>query len=147
MNKAKGFTLIELMVVVLVVAVLAGLAFSSYEKQLLKSRRAEAKQILADYALREEKWRSNNAAYTSTLSDINGVSPVISGNYTIAVTFPSTGNCAGGVAKGSANSFIITAATVPGKVQEKDTSCATLVFTNDCGTTTKSSTPAGNECW
>lgn len=146
MNRRRGFTLLELMIVVAVIAILAMIAFPMYTEQVRKGRRAEAKQNLADLALREEKWRSNNVAYTSTLSDINGSATSLpNGYYGIAITFPSSGNCAGGAAKSSANSFIITA-TAAG-VQAADSKCATFVFNNDCGTVTKTSTPAGNTCW
>ena len=145
MHKARGFTLLELMVVVAIIAILAGLAFNSYTKQLRKSRRAEAKQLLSDYALREEKWRNNNSTY-GTLANINGASPTPSGNYTIVISSPSSGNCAGGAAKSNANGFIITASTVSGKAQAADTQCASLVLTNDCGTVAKTSSPS-TDCW
>jgi type IV pilus assembly protein PilE len=146
-RRHAGFTLIELMVVVAVVAILAAFAYSSYTEQMRKSRRAEAKQTLSDYALREEKWRSNSATYTSTLSDINGVATLPSGFYTIALSTPS-GTCtttSGTVAVNSVNSFAITA-TAAG-AQASDSKCATIVWTNTCGTVTKTSTPSGNTCW
>ena len=142
MKKARGFTLLELMVVVAIIAILASLAFNSYTKQLRKSRRAEAKQLMADYALREEKWRNNNATY-GTLANINGATPTPSGNYSLTVTYPSSGTCAGGASKGQANSFIITGAAVSGQPQAADTGCTTMTLTNDCGDVVKA--PAS--CW
>jgi type IV pilus assembly protein PilE len=149
MKSRRGFTLIELMIVVLVIAILAGLALSSYNKQVRKSRRAEAKQIMSDYALREEKLRSNSTSYTSNLATLLGTSTAPtswgSGYYTMAISFPLSGNCpvasGTGPAKGSANSFIITGTAVGD--QAEDTSCTPLVYTNDCGTVLK--TPTG--CW
>lgn len=145
MKRKKGFTLIELMIVVLIIALLAGLAFSAYNKQVRKSRRAEAKQIMGDYALREEKLRSNSTDYTSNLATLLGIAtaPTVwgGGYYTMAITFPTSGNCPGGEAKGSANSFIITATAIGD--QANDTTCAPLVYTNECGTVTKTPT----SCW
>ncbi|OGT55969.1 MAG: hypothetical protein A3E01_14520 [Gammaproteobacteria bacterium RIFCSPHIGHO2_12_FULL_63_22] len=145
MKRAKGFSLIELMTVVLIVALLAMLAFSGYNKQVRKARRAEAKQIMGDYALREEKLRSNSTTYTSNLATLLGIAsaPTVwgGGYYSMAITFPASGNCPGGEAKGSANSFIITATALGD--QANDTACAPLVYTHDCGTVSK--TPAG--CW
>src|SRR6185436_15605068 len=66
MKRVRGFTLLELMIVVVIIAILAGVALSSYQKQVRKSRRAEAKQGVTDISLREEKWRSNNANYLGT---------------------------------------------------------------------------------
>lgn len=146
MERRRGFTLLELMVVVLVIAVLASLAFSGYQKEIRKSRRAEAKQVLADFSLREEKWRSNNTTYatcdvllaTTTCTSYNATALVY---YNVAVTFISSGTCpvatGTGPTKSAANNFVITATPKPGIDQAKDTACASMVFTNDCGTVTK----------
>jgi type IV pilus assembly protein PilE len=144
MRQQRGFTLIELMIVVAVVAILAAVAYSAYNNQIRKSRRSEARQVLADYATREEKWRSNNATY-GTLANIGGATPTPSGNYAITVTFPSTGTCPSGANKGSANSFIITASKQGN--QANDGECATLVWTNNCGIITKTSTGGGTSRW
>lgn len=149
MDRRRGFTLIELMVVVLVIAVLAGLALSGYQKQVRKSRRAEAKQVLSDFSLREEKYRSNNTTYatcdtllaSTTCANYNATALTY---YSVAITFPSTGNCpvasGTGPAKGNANSFILTATPKSGSDQAKDTACSSIVLTNDCGSIAK--TPA-----
>ncbi|MEZ5592300.1 MAG: prepilin-type N-terminal cleavage/methylation domain-containing protein [Gammaproteobacteria bacterium] len=42
-HELKGFTLVELMIVMAIVAVLASIATASYQQQVLKARRAEAK--------------------------------------------------------------------------------------------------------
>lgn len=143
MRRNGGFTAIELMIVVTVIAILAAFAMSMYTEQIRKSRRSEAKQVLSDYALRQEKWRSNNATYGS-LTDIDGSATMASGYYTIALSTPS-GNCANATAASSSNSFAITA-TAAGK-QAADTKCATLVLTSLCGVTARTSTPSGNTCW
>ena len=155
MKARRGFTLIELMVVVLVIAVLASIALSGYQKQIRKSRRAEAKQALSDISLRQEKFRTNNTTYAacdalmspSTCALFNGTLTY----YDVAITFPSSGNCpvasGTGPAKGSANSFIVTATPKTGSDQASDT-CATLVLTNDCGAVTKSGTGSdAANCW
>jgi type IV pilus assembly protein PilE len=152
MKRSQGFTLIELMIVVLVIAVLAGIALSGYQKQVRKSRRAEAKQILADISLRQEKWRSNHATY-GTCDDVMGVvcTTYNAGTaltyYTVAVTFPAAGTCASGQAKDNRNSFIVTGTPRAGTDQTKDT-CSSLVLTNDCGTVTKTGTGSdASNCW
>lgn len=60
-----GFTLIELMIVVAVVAILAAIAFPSYQEHVRKSRRASAKTALLDIASREERYYTLNNSYTS----------------------------------------------------------------------------------
>lgn len=149
MKRVRGFTLLELMIVVLVIAILAALALSGYQKQVRKSRRAEAKQVLGDFSLRQEKYRSNNTTYATC--DVL-LSPTTCANYnsnsltwySVAVTFPSSGTCpvasGTGPNKGAANSYILTATPKAGTDQAADTACASMVLTSDCGSITK--TPA-----
>jgi type IV pilus assembly protein PilE len=142
MKRARGFTLLELMVVVAVIAILAGVAMNSYSKQARKARRAEAKGIIADFALREERLRASSATYTTNQSTLlnGGTAPTLS-YYTVAIATP-TGNCwTGGPAASTGNAFRITATAV--NDQTKDTACPTIVFTNLCGRVTK--TPV--DCW
>lgn len=135
MKKSFGFTLIELMIVVAVVAILAGLAFGAYNKQVRKSRRAEAKQVLSDLALRQEKWRSNNAAYFGTDSSVAEIASFgttgTSSYYTIAVTSTESATAH-------------TATATPTGDQVKD-SCGTLGISMAAGTLSKTPTTAG--CW
>ena len=149
MKVARGFTLIELLVVIAIVGLLAAIAVPAYTNQMEKSRRTEAKQVLTDYALRQEKWRATHSTYGG-LTDIGGSSSTESGNYTIgAITFAPatpTGKCPGTTtAVSSANSFVITATATGG--QASDDSCDTLVLSNVCGSLVKSSTPSGGKCW
>ncbi|RDS84744.1 prepilin-type N-terminal cleavage/methylation domain-containing protein [Dyella monticola] len=69
-NKASGFTLIEMMIVVVVIAVLAAIAIPAYQKYVMESRRTAAKTALFDLASREEKYYSTNNQYTNTLSEL-----------------------------------------------------------------------------
>jgi len=61
--KAKGFTLIELMVVVAIVAILAAIALPSYQEQMRKSRRAQAKADLTELAQQLERAYTINRSY------------------------------------------------------------------------------------
>ncbi|HEY9034109.1 MAG TPA: type IV pilin protein [Pseudomonadales bacterium] len=72
----KGFTLVELMVVVAIVGILAGIAFSVAGGNNEKVRRAIAKNTLMEVQSREEQYFVNNRAYTNDLTDLNyGTSP------------------------------------------------------------------------
>lgn len=63
MSKSKGFTLIELMIVVAVVAILAAIALPSYQEQIRKSRRAQARSDLAEIAQGLERSFTVNRGY------------------------------------------------------------------------------------
>lgn len=58
-----GFTLIELMIVVAVVAILAAIALPSYQEHVRKSRRAQAKADLVEYAQLAERHHTVNHSY------------------------------------------------------------------------------------
>jgi type IV pilus assembly protein PilE len=60
----RGFTLIELMIVVAVIGILSAIAYPSYKSYILKSRRADAKNALLDLAAREERVFSNTNGYS-----------------------------------------------------------------------------------
>src|ERR1035437_3168697 len=91
-NKHSGFTLIEVLIVVTIVAILAAIAIPSYQQYVLKGRRADAKEALGALQLAQEKYRGNNTAYSVVLADI-GISATSSqGYYTLAIT-PATGTC------------------------------------------------------
>jgi type IV pilus assembly protein PilE len=62
----RGFTLIELMITVAIVAILTTLAYPSYLTHIKKTRRAEAKTALLDLATRQERYFSVNNIYADT---------------------------------------------------------------------------------
>ena len=78
--KNKGFTLIEIIIVVAIVAILAAIAFPSYKDQIRKGRRNDAKAALMDLALQQEKWRANNPTYAAK-ADLNTTFPTTANEY------------------------------------------------------------------
>lgn len=64
MNYQKGFTLIELMVVVAIVAILASVAYPSYQDSVIKTKRAEARVALMQIMQQEERFYSQNNTYS-----------------------------------------------------------------------------------
>lgn len=61
-----GFTIIELMIVLVIVAILLAVAYPSYIKYARKAKRGEAQQILLNWSINQEIWRSNNTSYANT---------------------------------------------------------------------------------
>ncbi len=62
-RSAAGFTLIELMIVVAIVAILAAIAYPSYQTQIQKTRRGQAKADLVEYAQLAERFHTVNNTY------------------------------------------------------------------------------------
>ncbi|QDL37179.1 type IV pilin protein [Rhodoferax sediminis] len=72
-----GFTLIELMIVVAIVAVLAGIAYPSYKDSVLKGRRAEARTALSELMQQQERYMTQNNSYFA-FTNVGGIAtPVV----------------------------------------------------------------------
>lgn len=63
MKAAKGFTLIEVMITVVIVAILAAIAYPSYRQYIIRSDRAAAQSVMMDIANREQQFLMANRAY------------------------------------------------------------------------------------
>lgn len=65
MNKLlnRGFTLIELMIVVAIVAILASVAYPAYTSSILKGKRAEARAALTELMQQQERYMTQNNTY------------------------------------------------------------------------------------
>lgn len=63
---SRGFTLIELMIVVAVIAILAAIAMPAYTDYVRRARRSDAIQELLRLQQAQEKWRASNSKYGTT---------------------------------------------------------------------------------
>jgi type IV pilus assembly protein PilE len=143
---AGGFTLVELMIVIVIASTLLAIAIPSYLDKVRKSRRVEAKTALLDLAGREERFFNTNNTYSSTPADLGYGGgtvttfpmPVASSYYQVDVTFTP-------VVVGPplvAPTYTITATAI--NDQLKDTQCQTFTLTN---TGLQTSTPNPTQCW
>ena len=82
----RGFTLIELMIVVVIMAILAAIAFPSYQEHMRKTRRSEAKSHLMDLANRMERYYANQNSYTgASVAALMGSTSSEHGYYTLSI--------------------------------------------------------------
>ena len=137
MNVEKGFSLIELLIVIVIVGILLGLSIPAYQDYVMRSHRADAHASLLDIASRQERFVAQNNSYTTEISANNGLGMGTTesreGYYDLGVAA-----CAGGTI---ATCYLLTA-TAKGN-QLNDSDCSTITF--DSLGTRSSSTPG--ECW
>ena len=140
MNKEKGFTLIELMIVVAIVAIIAAIAVPSYQDAVRKGKRADAVAALSRLQLAQEKLRGSCALYANVLS-----SSATADNCTTRTLAFSTSSEQGyyalSISAATGNSYTLEAD--PQNSQSGDSACNPMTITYSGGATIKG--PAG--CW
>jgi type IV pilus assembly protein PilE len=62
-KRYKGFTLVEILIVVAIIGVLAAIAFPSYAEYIKRGKRAECRASMLQAAQQMEKFYSNNNEY------------------------------------------------------------------------------------
>lgn len=129
-GQAAGFTLIEVIIVTVIIAILASVAIPSYTQYVRRNNRATAQALLADVASRQQQFFLNRRQYGS-LADLGVAVPGdVSKHYTVTVvtTLPA----------GGAPTFTLTAAPQGGQAVDN---CGTMTI-NQLG----ERTPAQG-CW
>lgn len=122
MGRLRGFTLVELMVVVAIIAVLVAIAYPAYSRYGYRARRVDGQELLLKIANAEERFYSTNNKYTSSMTDLGySSSPVISekGYYSVSVALDDTG--------GTSQGFTATAA---GQGVQSQDACGDLSIDN-----------------
>ena len=144
-RSSRGFTLIELMVVVVIASILLAVAVPSYQSYVRQSRRTEAKTAVLDLAGREERYFSTNgASYSQVAANLGYAAfgtPIGSGYYQLAVNVPATTPNAP-----ATPSYSITATPVAGQSQVSDTQC-TSFSVDSSGAQFATGTATAQYCW
>ena len=126
-----GFTLIEMLVVVAIVAILAAIAYPSYQNYIMRTRRADAKELAVRIAATEERYFTNLNRYAD-LATIGIGTTSEKGYYQAAVV---TGN--------GDQTYVLT--LTPQGVQAAD-ACGNLTI-NNTGYKDKSGAETNGKCW
>jgi len=86
----SGFTLIELMIAVVVVAILATVALPSYAEFVKRGTRADAQAFLMEVALRQQQRLVDRREYAATIADLGLALPKsLTGKYTVSMSAPA----------------------------------------------------------
>jgi len=135
MPNTRGFTLIELMIVIVIIGILFAVALPSYQSSVLRGHRADAQGILMNISAREERFMAQNNTYTTdinTAAGLNiGTTTSNNGYYNLSVAA-----CGGGIA----TCYLLTATATGG--QANDTDCATITLSSTGVTSGTTAT-----CW
>ncbi|MGB5438499.1 MAG: type IV pilin protein [Gammaproteobacteria bacterium] len=132
MKTERGFTLVELLITIVILAIIVAIAVPSYSGKVQKSRRSDATTALSRATMVMESCRSDLATYSGCAARIPATSEESYYNLTVAV------------AVGGA-SYTLTA--TPAGVQADDTHCTTLTLNSQGSKGYTGSAPDVAGCW
>ena len=118
MKKNRGVTLIEILIVMVVIGILAAIAYPAFTKQLQKSTRAGAQAVMMDIANKEQFYLQSQRQYWSCTNPCTDLSPIgialpgdVSSFYTLGVAADMTT---------TPYTFVVTMTPITGKRQVTD---------------------------
>ena len=145
-TRNTGFTLVELMIVVVIIGIIAAFGYPNYTRYVMETRRSDGQIALTQMAAMQEKFFTECNTYTTNITAARpplcgaaaglGLSTTSPGGNYILVAAPMAG--AGFTI---ANSFLLTATPI-GVQLAQDTVCGALTLDS-----VGSKTPTTNRCW
>ncbi|MBG6287139.1 type IV pilin protein [Pseudomonas nitroreducens] len=118
MKRSNGFTLIEMMIVLVIISILAAFAVPGYQSYITRNNRAEGQALLTDAAARQERFFSQNNQYATTTAQLGLASANSRSNvYQLQIARPSN--------------TTYTLSAVPINKQAADRDCATYTLDQD----------------
>ncbi|WP_434630484.1 type IV pilin protein [Chromobacterium sp. CV08] len=138
LRSRAGFSLLELLIALALVAIVVGIALPSYQGYMQRGRRSDALDALYQLQQAELRYRGFHAGYAAGLGDLQtpfagGISR--QGYYRLETGIPSGGQ--------PASSYFIRATAVAGGAQSGDSECRTITLTQRQHTVTQEPLP----CW
>lgn len=90
-RRVRGFTLIEVMITVVIIAILAAVAYPSYMDYVRRGNRSAAQTFMMTIANRQEQYLLTNRSYAATPAALSLIQPPeTTDRYTFAINLPTT---------------------------------------------------------
>jgi type IV pilus assembly protein PilE len=140
----NGFTLVELMITVAVVAILAMIAVPSYTQYIRRGNRTDATKTLTLDAQALERCYSQSFSYANCAGAAVGTAPSVEGKYSVTIAVPDTSPTAPAA---PAPSYFISAVPVGSQVGDTDCALFTLNTTNTQAAQNSAGAANTQICW
>ncbi len=142
----RGYTLLELMVAVAIVAVLVAIAYPSYRDQIRKSRRADAESVLLQAAQWMERLYTTSNCYDNPCG--SGTAPTLSSTVAASPSGCSGSGCYYNITVAAIGQNNFTLNATPATTDQANDRCKTLIVDNT-GAKSVSSTATlpASDCW
>jgi type IV pilus assembly protein PilE len=131
--RARGITLIELMVAVVVIGILAAIAYPSFQEQVRKTRRADGKAMLMETAQQLERCYTRFAGYDNAACAVALPVDSAEGYYSVDTAV--------------LNATAFTLEATPQGDQANDATCGALRLTSTGLQGSQGADADANECW
>lgn len=132
--RRSGFTLLELMIVVAIIAILTAIAVPAYGQYVERARRSDGQNMLLQIAATQERFYTSNNRYAATVAELGVAAASEDGHYQLTIGVGPSGNT---------QSFLLTA--TPVGVQAAD-GCSALTY-NSLGVRAAAGTTTNGKCW
>jgi type IV pilus assembly protein PilE len=145
-----GFTLMEMLIVISIIAIMASIAMASYQSSIIKTKRKAAISTLMQVTSEQEEYFVNNKGYATDLTDLGYANTGASGDPFFIDDNGNSSTSTDGIYKvvfaSGATARAFTLSAIPINGQTKDTQCATISLASS-GVRTTTGTGTASDCF